>query len=141
MLLRCVKTAWLAVDHRVRRGRDLAVVDDRVGLELARQPVQQLVVAEVEDVDVDRLAGHLMPGLGPLREVEHRRQAVAARLSHHLPAEVVVGDCDIVAMCRQTHRRGPPEVAVASEDEYSHRRSLSHQAPAAMCLPLALTPF
>ena len=68
-----------------------------------------------------------LPDLGALREVQDRGEAVAAGLGDHLPAQVVVGDRDLVAVRRQTHGRGPPEIAIAPEHQNTHRGLPSSQ--------------
>ncbi len=106
--------------HRVGRRRDLAVVDDRVGVEVPHDAVQQVVVAQVDQVDVDRAPRDLLPRRRPSGEVQDRGEAVAAGLGDQLAAQVVVGDCDLVAVGRQTHGRGPPEVTVAPQHQDTH---------------------
>ena len=72
------------VDHRVRRGALLGVVDDRLGAEVADHLVDELRVDQVALVPVEALAADLGPGGQPLVHRRDRDQAVDAHL-HVVP--------------------------------------------------------
>ena len=111
----------LPVLHGVGRRRHLAVVHDGLRSELAEHALGDRPVAEIPLGVADVLAGDLPPRGDPLRQPgEDRRERIRAGLDVRAAAQVVVDDVDLVAAVREPHRGGPPEVAVAAEDQDAH---------------------
>jgi hypothetical protein len=110
--------------HRPRRAGLLAVVDDRVRLEVPHQVGGERALGEVADVALDVLAGRLLPGLDPLGQRDDGRQRVTARVRDPLPAGEIVGDGHLVAFAREPHGGRPAEIAVAAQDQDSHAHSV-----------------
>jgi hypothetical protein len=109
--------------HRPRRARLLAVVDDHAGLEVAKDFPDESSLSDVSDVGVDPVARYVAPGFDPLLERPDRSQGVRSRLFDPSAAGEIVDDCDVVPSAGKAHGRGPAEVAVAAENQYSHRRT------------------
>ena len=116
------------VPHRVRRGRHLAVVHDRVGAEVPEQVGGDVPFDEVAFGDADLLAGDVLPGVGARRQrVEDRHERVRADLLVGVSPEVVVDDVHVVAALREPHRGGPAEVSVATQDQDPHQEIPSEE--------------
>jgi hypothetical protein len=109
-----------ARDHRIRRRWLLAVVHDRVGQHLGHDAVEELALFDVADEGVDLAAGDLMPRVDAVGEARDRGQGVGSVLVMPPAAGEVVDDEDVVPTGRESHRRGPPQVAIAAEDQDSH---------------------
>ena len=119
-LLRVDRVA--AGDHRVRRRRLLAVVDDRLGQHVGDDLVEELAVVDVADHRLDVAPRDLPPGLDPLAERGDRGQRVRRVLVVPATAGEVVDDEHLVAPRGEPHGGGPAEVAVATEDQDAHGR-------------------
>jgi hypothetical protein len=112
----------LAREHGVRRGGLLAVVDDGLGAGLGDDRVEELAVLDGADIAADPLAGDLLPGVDAGVELADRRQRAGAGFLQPATAGEVVDDGDLVSAGRKPEGGRPAQVAVAPEDQYSHRR-------------------
>ncbi len=111
----------LPVDHRVRGARHLAVVDDRLGPELAEQALDDAPVGQVALGDADLQTRDLSERLGPGRQRgADRGERIRPGLVVGTPPQVVVDRVHLVARAGEVHRGRPPEVAVAAEDQDPH---------------------
>ena len=110
----------LARDHRVRRTRLLAVMNDGIGAEALEEVVHEVGIGQVSDEGLDRPSRDLGPRFGALLKGLDRRQGPGPQLDRHRPAREVVDDCHVVTGGGEVHGGGPPEVAVAAEDKDSH---------------------
>ena len=107
--------------HRVRRRALLGEVHEGVGPPVLEQVEQPLVVdGDVDVVERDVVAGHLLPRPQPLAHRADRRQRLALQLDVDLAAREVVDDRDLVPLCGEVERGGPAAEAVPTQDEYPH---------------------
>ena len=115
----------LATDEGVRRGRHLAVMDDRLWLELPEQPLHEVPVAQVALGHADAVSGDLPPGIRPGRErVRDGGQGVGSGFLVRPPTQVVVDREHVVPAGREIHRGGPAQIAVTTQDQDPHRTPL-----------------
>ena len=105
------------VDHRIRRRRLLAVVDDRVGPDVADHRFDEAVVDQVADRQSDVEPGDLAPRADPFLEGRDGEERPDADLEFPLALGEVVDEVDRVAGLRQGHGGRPAQVAVATQDE------------------------
>jgi hypothetical protein len=106
-----------SVDHRVRGGRLLAVVDDRVGSNVPDHGFDEGVVGQVPDGQLDVQPADLAPGADPLMQCRDREERTDAELQLPLPLGEVVDHSDAMPRLREGHGRRPAEVTVAAQDE------------------------
>ena len=132
----------LAVLHRVGRAGHLAVVHDRLGLELAEQPLGDVPFGEVALGEPDLLAGDVLPGGDAVGQPGgDRREGVRAGFLVRAATQVVVDDVDLVAALGEPHRGRPSEVPVAAQDQDAHGWSFRCvRAGRRHILPAGLTP-
>jgi hypothetical protein len=95
-------------------------VDDGLRQDLGDHAVEELAVLDVADEGVDVAPGDLAPGVDTVGEAADRGQRVGSVLVMPAAASEVVDEEDVVPAGRESHRRGPPEVAIAAEDQDSH---------------------
>mmetsp|Transcript_4627 Transcript_4627/g.19072 ORF Transcript_4627/g.19072 Transcript_4627/m.19072 type:complete len:343 (-) Transcript_4627:35-1063(-) len=105
-----------AVHHRVRRGALLSEVNARGGLKRLKRGGEELVVADVADVELDALAGDFFPDADALVDALDRGERVESELVVEGAAAHVVDDGDLVAAVGEVEGGGPAAVAVAAED-------------------------
>ncbi len=114
--------AWVYVACRTSiieygRGRLLAVVDDRVGPDVADHRFDEAVVDQVADRQPDVEPGDLAPRADPLLEGRDGEERADADLEFPLALGEVVDEVDLVAGLREGHGGRPAQVAVATEDQ------------------------
>ena len=96
----------LAVLHRVGRAGHLAVVHDRLGLELAEQSLGDVPLGEVALGEPDLLTGDVLPGGDAVGQPGgDRREGVGAGFLVRAATQVVVDDVDLVAAVARTASR------------------------------------
>ena len=117
-----VYVAWPHVDHRVGRGRLLAVVDDGVRPEVVDDGFDERVVGQVSDMQLDLVFRDLAPGADAFVQRRDVKEGPDAQLELPLALGEVVHDSHSMACPRERHRRRPAEIAVTAE----HEDSLSH---------------
>jgi hypothetical protein len=119
----------LHVDHRKRRGRLLAEVDDGLRAERAVGVPDELPFREVAAVEAQVLSEVTRVG----REALGHRRDRDGRLRAHLPdpraPRVVVDARDLVAARREMDREGPAEISVDARDQDSHAKARFGDAP------------
>jgi hypothetical protein len=105
--------------HRIGRGALLGEVDHRVGAMLLQPLLEALVfLGDVEEVEAERPAGHLLPDAAALLDRVHGGERLHAQLRVDPAARQVVHDVDLVAAfdrCRQVGqptKPSPPRIAI-----------------------------
>src|ERR671918_1974471 len=107
--------------HRVRRRGHLAVVHDDLGLELAEDPLDDVVVAQVTHRHAHTTTVDLLPRPGSGRQaLGDGGQRVGFVLPVGPAAQPVVDEVHVVTEPRQMHRGRPAQVPVATEDQDAH---------------------
>src|SRR5919112_34016 len=107
--------------HRVGCGPLLGEVDDRVRLPLEEQVQKLLVVlGDVDVVEVDPVAGQLLPDAQALAHRTNRGEGLTLQLDVYLAPGEVVDNCHLVALRREVQRGWPAAKAVAAQNEYLH---------------------
>src|ERR671919_743906 len=107
--------------HRVRRRGHLAEVHDDLGLELAEDPLDDVVVAQVTHRHAHTTTVDLLPRPGSGRQaLGDGGQRVGFVLPVGPAAQPVVDEVHVVTEPRQMHRGRPAQVPVATEDQDAH---------------------
>src|SRR5690606_30126617 len=104
-------------DHRIWGGPLLAVVDDRLRLEVLHHRLEEGVVAEIADVGSDLLPAHRLPDGHALLQRCDWDQALRAKLVIVAATGHVIDYGHVVTPRRQVHRGRPAEIAVAAKDQ------------------------
>jgi hypothetical protein len=109
-----------AVDHREGRAALFAVMDDRVGLEVAHDAADERVVGQIADRNLNRLAAGFAPRGDAVLQRANRDEAFGAAFEvPKTPAEII-DDANFVAAPGQIHRLRPSEVAVPTSYNHPH---------------------
>src|SRR4029077_4628299 len=97
----------------------------RVGLEVADDGADEIVIGQVADRGFNRIAGELAPRGDALLERENRNQAVGAAFEvPERPVEVFHNQ-NIVAAFREIHSLRPSEISVPTSYNHPHRKLAS----------------
>ena len=110
----------LIIQHRIGGRGLLSVMDYDLGLDGCEDRVTLLLVCQINDMHLDVAAALLFPLRRTLMHVRDREEHLRVNRLRHGAAEVVVGDDDIVTLCREVHGGRPSEIAVTAENENTH---------------------
>mmetsp|Transcript_33118 Transcript_33118/g.55486 ORF Transcript_33118/g.55486 Transcript_33118/m.55486 type:complete len:277 (+) Transcript_33118:1036-1866(+) len=106
----------LAAEHGVGRGPLLAEVHHGIGQEALHGLAEEPVVCDVANVEIDLLAGELLPLGHAIVDGRDGGEGLCAALLVHVAADEAVHDGHLVALLGQVQRGGPPAVSITPDD-------------------------